>query len=78
MLSSIVFASRYAMVTGIAGSAANTQTLYIVDDVHEILFAFEYHSRANRLTLKAVADIQLYAQGLVKKRAERQRGERNR
>jgi len=69
---------RYALVTGIAGAATNTQSLYIVDDINQILFVFEYHARANRFTFRAASDIQRYAGELVEQRAKRQRAERNR
>ena len=67
---------RYAMVTGVRGSAANTQTVYIVDDVNQILYAFEYHSRAKEMKYRDHSDIYLFAGKLaeLRQKAERKKG----
>ena len=51
---------RYAMVTGIRGNAQNTQSIYVVDEVNQILYALEYHSRTNKFDVKAMADVRKY------------------
>lgn len=48
---------RYKMVTGIRGTAQSTQTIYVVDDVHQVLYAIEYHSKSNEFKMKAISDI---------------------
>jgi len=67
---------RYAMVTGVRGSASNTQTVYIVDDVNQILYAFEYHSRAKEMKYRDHSDIYLFAGKLadLREKAERKKG----
>jgi hypothetical protein len=69
-------AGRYAVVTGIRGSAPSTQSLYLIDDATEILFAFEYNSRSNKLEYQTASDVQRYASKLVEERARRERGRR--
>ncbi|MFW6161829.1 MAG: hypothetical protein ACODAJ_03615 [Planctomycetota bacterium] len=64
---------RYVMVTGIRGSAANTQTVYVVDDVNQIVYAFEYHSRAKEMRYRAHSDIYLYSSRLIEGRRESER-----
>ena len=52
---------RYAMVTGIRGSSTNTQTVYVVDDVNQLLYALEYHSRSNEFKMRNIGDIRKYS-----------------
>jgi len=67
---------RYIVVTGPRGSAANTQTVYVVDDVNQILYAFEYHSRSKEMKYRAHSDIYLFAGKLaeLREKAERKKG----
>lgn len=66
---------RYAMVTGLRGTAQHTQTVFIVDDVNQIIFAIEYHSRSNEFTLRKMADVRKVTAKLaeLRDRAERRR-----
>ncbi|MFC1806488.1 hypothetical protein ACFL09_05860 [Planctomycetota bacterium] len=64
---------RYVMIVGTRGSAANTQTLYVVDDANQVIYAFEYHSRANEMKYRAHADISRFARKLIEKREEGER-----
>jgi len=64
------------VVTGLRGSAPSTQTIYLIDDATEILFAFEYNSRSNKLDYQVASDLQRYASKLVEERAKRLRTRR--
>jgi len=66
-------AGRYALVTGIPGNAPKTQTLYIIDDVNEILYAFEYSSRAKEIAYRHATDIRRYGSKLLELRAKKER-----
>jgi len=68
---------RYAVVTGIRGSATNTQTVYVIDDVNQIVYAFEYHSRSNEMKYRAHSDIRLFANKYIEKREETERRRRD-
>lgn len=67
---------RYVMITGIRGSATNTQTVYVVDDVNQIIYAFEYHSRSNEMKYRAHSDVRLFANKFIEKREETERRRR--
>ena len=60
---------RYALVPGVSGTTANSETLYILDDLNEVLFIFEYTSRSKRVDLRDYVDLQLAAAAGLKRRA---------
>jgi hypothetical protein len=64
---------RYALVPGVRGTTQQSETLYVVDDMNEVLFVFEYSSRSKEIEPRALYDLQQAASGLIKKRAERDR-----
>ena len=59
---------RYALVTGLAGTARNTQTVFITDDTSDILFAFEYSSSAKKVKFRNAFDLRRFASKLSKER----------
>lgn len=64
---------RYALVTGIPGNTQKSQTLYLVDDLNEILYIFEYSSRAKELAVREVSDLRRYATKLLEARSKKER-----
>jgi hypothetical protein len=64
--------ARFTLVTGIPGSTADTQTLYVIDDTNELLFTFEYNAvrRKDKMTPQAVTDLRKYIHRAVELRAE--------
>ncbi|NQT86044.1 hypothetical protein HQ560_04720 [bacterium] len=64
---------RYALVRGVPGSTANSETLYVLDDLNQIVFFFEYSSRSRTLEPKAYIDLQPSVAAGLKKRALRQK-----
>jgi len=71
--------SRFALVTGVPGTSPRSETLYIVDDMNEILYIFEYSSRAKEVQLRQATDIRRYSAKLLEARAKKERSrDRNR
>ncbi len=62
---------RYALVRGVSGSAANSETLYLLDDLNQIVLFYEYSSRSRTLEPKAFVDLQPLVAGGLRKRAMR-------
>jgi len=71
---------RYSLITGIRGSTQSSQTLYILDDVEDLLFAYEYNSRSHRLEphLKGARNIRRYTAEVLETRAKAERKQRDR
>jgi len=71
---------RYTLITGIRGSTQSSESLYILDDVEDMLLAYEYNSRSHELEphLKGAVNIRRYTAEILEKRAkaERRRGGR--
>jgi len=65
---------RYALLTGIAGSDASEQTIYLLDDVEDMLLTYEYDSRSHEIhqppTLKACVNLRLYSAKVIEDRAK--------
>ena len=61
---------RYALVTGLAGVARQTQTLFITDDTTDILFAFEYSSAAKQVKFRNAVDLRRFVEKLAKTRRD--------
>lgn len=76
----IVEGGRYSVLTGIRGSVQSTQTLYILDDVEDILFAYEYNSNSHKLEpqVKGAANIRRYTAKVLEERAKAERKKRDR
>ena len=66
-------AGRYALVRGVAGTTANSETVYIVDDLNQMLFIFEYSSRSKRVDIREYVDLQVAAAAGLKRRAAREK-----
>lgn len=65
--------ARFALVTGVRGNNANEQTVYILDEANELLFAFEYSALRKpdkNMELKGVTDLRRYVGRALKLRAE--------
>jgi hypothetical protein len=69
---------RYALLTGIRGSVASTQTLYLLDDQEDLLLAFEYNSRSREISFKQPVNLRRYASEMIEKRARDERRRRDR
>lgn len=69
---------RYALLTGIRGSVASTQTLYLLDDQEDLLLAFEYNSRSREMSFKQPVNLRRYASEMIEKRARDERRRRDR
>jgi hypothetical protein len=66
-------AGRFALVTGIGGNVPNSQTLYLVDERHELLFAFEYGARrkpAESIEFRGFRDLRQYIRRALKLRED--------
>jgi len=65
-------AGRFALVPGVRGTNANTQTVYILDETTEVLFTFEYDARKRKdnMELRSVADIRKYIRRALELRAK--------
>ncbi|MFC1806490.1 hypothetical protein ACFL09_05870 [Planctomycetota bacterium] len=64
--------ARFALVTGIAGNTPNTQTMYLVDETNELLFAFEYSARGKpteSMDFRGIVDLRKYAKRGLELRA---------
>ena len=55
---------RYALAIGAPGVARRTQTLYVADDCHDWLLAFEYSAASGRMRFRNVADLRRLADRL--------------
>ena len=67
---------RYGLLTGVRGSVASTQTLYVMDDQEDMLLAFEYNSRSNKLEWQGVGaavNLRRYANQILELRAKEDR-----
>jgi len=65
--------ARHAMVRGVAGTTQRSETLYVVDDLNQFLFAFEYASRGGgEVKFRQMADLQAAGVSVLKKRATRE------
>lgn len=68
---------KYLLVTGVEGTAIRTQTIYITDNVNDILYIFEYSSRAKEVKIRNVYDVRMFSARLIKERGKRaERGTR--
>lgn len=64
---------RYKMVTGVRGTTANSQTIYVVDDVNQLMFVLEYHSKSNEFATRHVGDIRKYTSKIAEARDKSER-----
>ena len=62
---------RYAVVTGLAGSARRSQTIYVIDDRHDALYILEYNASSHEFDAREMTDIKRHAQEIIKERAKR-------
>jgi hypothetical protein len=76
----VVPGGRYSVLTGIRGSTQHSQTLYLLDDVEDLLLAYEYDSRARQLEphLKGSANLRRYTARILEERAKVERNRRPR
>lgn len=63
---------RFAVVTGVEGSASRTQTVYVIDDRNNALFILEYNASSHKFEPREMTDIRRYAEEIIKARAKRQ------
>ena len=63
--------ARYALVRGVSGSSPNSETLYVLDDLNQAVYFYEYSSRSRSLEARTLIDLQYYAAGGLRKRALR-------
>ncbi len=64
---------RYALVRGVSGTTQRSETVYIVDDLNQMLFAYEYQSRSRKVELRQYVDLQGVGAAVMKKRASREK-----
>ena len=62
---------RYALIRGVPGSTTNSETLYVLDDLNQIIFFFEYSSRSKSLEPRTYIDLQPDVASGLKRRAIR-------
>ncbi|MFW6161828.1 MAG: hypothetical protein ACODAJ_03610 [Planctomycetota bacterium] len=76
----VVPGGRYSVLTGIRGSTQSSQTLYVLDDVEDLLLAYEYDSRSRELEphLKGSLNIRRYTAKILEERAKAERTRRPR
>jgi len=67
---------RYALVTGVPGSTTRSQTVYILDDLNQFLYAFEYRSKSEKFEYRSVIDLRLVANKFLKDRARHEQKKR--
>ena len=63
---------RYGLLTGVAGSTAQSETIYIIDDATEAVMVYEYNARAHELTARNAIDLRGDAAREIKKRAAKE------
>jgi len=71
----VVQGGRYSVITGIRGSTQNSETLYVLDDVEDMLLPYEYSSRSHELEphLTAAVNIRRYSTKILEDRAKAER-----
>lgn len=74
----VVPGGRYSVLTGLRGSTQSSQTLYILDDVEDLLLAYEYESRSHELEphIKGAVNIRRYTAKVLEDRAKAERRRR--
>jgi hypothetical protein len=60
---------RYGLVTGVHGNAQQSETVYIVDDLNELILIYEYNARSRELTARNAVDLRGDASKFIKLRA---------
>ena len=66
-------AGRYALVTGVGGTVPRSETLYVVDDVNQLLFTLEYSSASKKILTRKISDIRRLTTKILEERANRDR-----
>ncbi|NQT86045.1 hypothetical protein HQ560_04725 [bacterium] len=64
---------RYALVRGVSGTTQRSETIYVVDDLNQMLFAYEYQSRSRKVEFRQFVDLQAAGAAILKKRATREK-----
>jgi hypothetical protein len=64
--------AKYMVVTGIEGTAAHTQTIYVTDNANDILYILEYSSAAKDIKLRNLYDVRMFSGRLIKERDKRE------
>ena len=65
--------SRFALVRGVRGTTQGSETVYITDDLNQMLFVFEYTSRSKKVDIREFVDLQVAGAAALKKRAAREK-----
>lgn len=55
----------YALATGIRGTTPNAHTLYLVDDVNEVVLVYEYDARSHQLKARVPCNLRKAARELL-------------
>jgi hypothetical protein len=66
-------AGRYTLVRGVQGTTQRSETVYVTDDLNEMLFIFEYSSRSKSIDIREFVDLQVAGAAALKKRAAREK-----
>jgi hypothetical protein len=62
---------RYALVLGLPGLVAGSQTLYFMDDTNDIFYVLEYNSRSHKIEPTKVSDLRRWGTEIIRARAKR-------
>ncbi|MFC1806489.1 hypothetical protein ACFL09_05865 [Planctomycetota bacterium] len=74
----VVEGGRYAVIPGLRGSSIGAETLYVLDDVEDLLMTYEYDSRKREFEpqLAGIANLRRYTAKIIEDRAKADRKKR--